>query len=327
MEMHLAYLVLALTSLMYLALFTSNYSAAFVIAGAAIGLSLYFSEEHARLSKCASTPPTVNPTALRIKAGEELELAASHPCREASMSFQLDPHVGIISINHGNGSAVVKARAKWIGDIIDAVTVNVSARDVLGLVRVSRTHVLGVRLTIEPPGARSGGERGDFLESLRPYDYSEPATWIHWPTSARLNELMIRSPRRSTGRRLGGINAVLEWSKCMAEGTERRRIDKALMLLNSMEVSSLCLAGEEGCIRVKWDLYEVERAYSAAPVISRFLGAVAARRTVVITSMECIDMASLILLARRLPPDGRIILATPEPGTRVDARGMNVEII
>lgn len=164
MEMHLAYLVLALTSLMYLALFTSNYSAAFVIAGgAAIGLSLYFSEEHARLSKCASTPPTVNPTALRIKAGEELELAASHPCREASMSFQLDPHVGIISINHGNGSAVVKARAKWIGgDIIDAVTVNVSARDVLGLVRVSRTHVLGVRLTIEPPGgARSGGgERG-----------------------------------------------------------------------------------------------------------------------------------------------------------------------
>lgn len=68
-------------------------------------------------------------------------------------------------------------------------------------------------------------------------------------------------------------------------------------------------------------MYEVERAYSAAPVISRFLGAVAARRTVVITSMECIDMASLILLARRLPPDGRIILATPEPGGTASTRG------
>ncbi len=328
MEVHLAYLVLAITSLMYLALFTSNYSAAFAMAGAAIGLSLYFSEEHARLSKCASTPPTINPIALRTKVGKEVELAVSHPCREASMSFQLDPHVGIISIDHDNGGAVIKARAKWIGDIINAVTVEVSARDRLGLVRVSRTHLSGVRLTIEPPRVRSGGERGeDFLESLRPYDYSEPATWIHWPTSARLNELMVRSPRRAAGRRPGGINAVLEWSKCMVEGTERRRIDKALMLLSSMEVNSLCLAGEEGCIKVKWDLYEVERAYSAAPAISRFLGAVAARRTVVITSMECVDIASLILLSRSLPPDGRIILATPEPGTRVDARGINVEVI
>ena len=327
MEVRLAYLLLIITSLMYVALFTSNYSAAFVIAGAAIGLSLYFSEEHARLSKCASMPPTINPMALRTKVGKELELAVSHPCREASMSFRLDPHVGIISIDHGNGDTVIKARAKWIGDIINAVAVEVIARDGLGLVHVSKMHELEVRLIIEPPEVRGGGEREDFLESLRPYDYSEPATWIHWPTSARLNELMIRSPRRSAGRRPSGINVVLEWSKCMVEGTERRRIDKALMLLSTMEVSSLCLAGEEGCIKAKWDLYEVERAYAAAPTISRFLGALAVGRTVVITSMECIDMASLILLVRSLPPDGRIVLATPEPGTRVDSRGINVDVI
>ena len=284
MRVPASYIILALISLMYLLLFLDLIKEAFIISGVALGLSLYVVNKYLALSKCISRIPIIHISSHKILWREEVEANIRHPCKEANIEAQVDPHLRIYS--------------------------------------------LPIQLIIEPPKSIGDIEAGEgTYMSLKPYDYLEPATHMHWLTSARLNQLITRSPRDPSLRRESGTTIILEWSKCMSEGIDVRRIDKALALLNSIQISNLCLVGPNGCIKVKPNIYEIEKLYRNPPEIAVFTDAAGGRRTMVITSMKCIDFSSFILMLRRLPGDIKIILATPEPRTAIDTRGLPVEVI
>ncbi|MFP3312932.1 MAG: hypothetical protein RXO28_00245 [Thermocladium sp.] len=326
MRIHASYMVLALISTMYLLLFLGLIKEAFMVSGTVLGLSLYVINAYLDLSQCISRVPLIHISDNRIRWREEAEVSIRHPCKEASIEAQVDPHLSISVIKHTDDALLMRIRGKWIGAIENPITIRMTMIDRLKLIKVTRMHSLPTRLIIEPPQSIEGteAEEGTYM-SLKPYDYLEPATHMHWLTSARLNQLIIKSPRDLSLRGNGTV-AILEWSECMSEGSDVRRIDKALALLSAIQVSSLCLAGPNGCIKVKPDIYEVERLYWNPPEIAVFTNAIMGRRTIVITSMKCIDFSSLVLMMRQLP-SSKIILATPEPRTIVDTRGLPVEVI
>ncbi len=328
MRVPASYIILALISLMYLLLFLDLIKEAFIISGVALGLSLYVVNKYLALSKCISRIPIIHISSHKILWREEVEANIRHPCKEANIEAQVDPHLSISAIKYLDEALLIRMRGKWIGEIENPIMMRITMIDKLKLIRATRIYSLPIQLIIEPPKSIGDIEAGEgTYMSLKPYDYLEPATHMHWLTSARLNQLITRSPRDPSLRRESGTTIILEWSKCMSEGIDVRRIDKALALLNSIQISNLCLVGPNGCIKVKPNIYEIEKLYRNPPEIAVFTDAAGGRRTMVITSMKCIDFSSFILMLRRLPGDSKIILATPEPRTAIDTRGLPVEVI
>ncbi|WP_054842510.1 DUF58 domain-containing protein [Vulcanisaeta distributa] len=215
----------ALALLMYLGIYAGNEAP--LLTG--VGLFLIFTSYFLTWDLLT----TVSLRTLRITheltqtgQGIILSIALSSPLR-----LKLPTHASLICSPHllcnddyyvviNGPQEQINVRARWFGvaEVLGGVIIKVS--DPLGIIRNSRFIKIGREVSIEPVRQvlfRVGGQRvsGDYVNSaaltesrmgdfmyLRNYDFLEPASNIHWMTSARVNDLIsvVRSETGSAPR-------------------------------------------------------------------------------------------------------------------------------
>ena len=140
-------------------------------------------------------------------------------------------------------------RVRWFG-VAEVMGIVIRVSDPLGIIRNSRLIKIGREIPIEPTrlalleimGQRLHGEyvdnvtytesrMGDFMY-LRNYNFMEPASNIHWITSARINELI--SVARSEAGNAPRL-VIMEYTPRMLKPMGNMRpIDEALMYLSRL---------------------------------------------------------------------------------------------
>lgn len=157
------------------------------------------------------------------------------------------PHLMVkpINVNLNTEDARLVLQPRWLGHAY-IVGFIVEINDTLNLFMIKKFIRRIIRIDVEPgeevhvegTGALSdlitwGTSRsrtGDFMSIIN-YDFNEPASTIHWLTSARVNELMmiIRSEGGSCPQ------VIIEFSsKMLLPSDNLRPIDKTLIFLNKL---------------------------------------------------------------------------------------------
>ncbi|GAB6945155.1 hypothetical protein JCM14467A_19370 [Vulcanisaeta sp. JCM 14467] len=184
-----------------------------------------------------------------------LSITAVSPLR-----LKLPAHVSLVCSPHllcGDDYQIVingpqeqfDIRVRWLG-VAEVVGIVIRVSDPLGVIRNSRFIKIEREIPIEPTrlappevmGQRLPGDyvdnatymeskMGDFMY-LRNYSFMEPASNIHWITSARVNEL-ISVARSEAGNALRLV--IMEYTPRMLKPMgDMRPIDEALMYLSRL---------------------------------------------------------------------------------------------
>jgi uncharacterized protein (DUF58 family) len=202
-----------------------------------------------------------NHVIIRINAYSSLALRIP-----MEMDLICSPHLKCGAVNDIviNGALVnidIEARWSGIAKILGAI---IRVSEPMGVVVRSAFVKLGYDIAIEPmgqttrllPGRRFARDLsgvslhqtkyGDFL-GLKNYDFLEPASSIHWMTSARVGELI------STARSEAGSTpslVIMEYTPRMLKPVDDYRpIDRALMILRHLKGDFALLLVGNGLVR------------------------------------------------------------------------------
>lgn len=179
------------------------------------------------------------------------------------------------------GPLVVTDAASERGDVLlttrwsrgghGSLTLRVRWPSPLGLVQLRRTVVVPIGLTVGPASTPVGSvipaatAPDREVVSIRPYQPRDPRRLVHWPTSARAGELMVRHAEPSTRTEVGDLviaveigaevdaaEATLERARAYAEAalTEGRRVE---LMTKSSGVIEPNLACERIALRLGLD--------------------------------------------------------------------------
>ncbi|GAB6948280.1 hypothetical protein JCM16161A_24100 [Vulcanisaeta sp. JCM 16161] len=251
----------ALALLMYLGVYAGNEAPLLIGIGLFLALTSYFLTWDLLTSAVLSTLRIIHEMTY---AGQSavLSIAFASPLRirlPARMQLVCSPHLLCNDDYHVviNGpQEQINIRARWFG-VAEVLGVIIKVSDPLDVIRNSRFIKIGREVPIEPGkeallgvgdqrafgdyvsnAALTESRMGDFMY-LRNYNFLEPASNIHWITSARVNDL-ISAARSEVGNVPRLI--VMEYTPRMLRPVGNRRpIDEALMYLGHLRGSYFML--------------------------------------------------------------------------------------
>ena len=246
------YVIIAL--LMYLGIYARSEAPLLI----GVGLFLVFTSYFLTWDLVTSTvlrTLRLDPEITHVGRSIVLSITATSPLR-----LKLPTHASLICSPHlvcGDDYQVVingpqeqfDIRVRWLG-VAEVMGIVIRVSDPLGVIRNSRFIKIGREIPIEPTrlappevmGQRLPGDyvdnatymesrMGDFMY-LRNYNFMEPASNIHWITSARVNEL-ISAARSEAGNVPRFV--IMEYTPRMLKPMgDMRPIDEALMYLSRL---------------------------------------------------------------------------------------------
>ena len=247
------YVVLA--SLMYLGIYTKNEAPLLIGIGLFLVFTSYFLTWDLITSIVLKTL-RISHEVIPARRSAILSITAISPLRlklPAHVSLICSPHLlcnddYYVAIN--GPQEQFNIRAKWFG-VAEILSIIIRVSDPLGIIGNSRFIKIERTISIEPdkwalstigdqkmPGdymrniALMESRLGDFMY-LRGYNFLEPASNIHWVTSARVNDLVsvMRTEAGNVPR-----SVIMEYTPRMLKPLNGNRpIDEALIYLNYLK--------------------------------------------------------------------------------------------